>query len=833
MLQQLDPSRACAGPATSVKFCRSLLAVLVLGACSAWAAETTVTPPPMPRATPAERIITKVVAGIISRNHYSQHNLDDQIAKQLFEDYFQKLDSNHSFFLASDIEEFRSYELILDDLLLQGNIDFAFDVYARFLQRVRERVEYCRKRLQEPFDFNVEEFLEVDRTKQPWCKTQEEMDELWRKRLKNKLLIYDIMGETAAVTQEEDLDVPVQRETEPKDKEPAPTAQSPQAPLPDSAAQPQPAPGAAVQPAPTTGDVPTPAPTAGTEGPTVTTLPGTTAAAAKPTETPSERTLKSFETYLHQVESRESIDVLEIYLSALTGVYDPHSSYMAPNTEEDFDISMKLSLEGIGALLSVDDGYVKVAGVLPGGPAEFDGRLKEGDRILQVRQEKEDEPVDIVDTPLRKAVKLIRGTKGTRVYLTIWEAGKPFGSVPVIIDLVRDEVKLTEQEAKMETLSVPLPATAQDAKPDPSTIARVATISLPSFYADFTAKNKGQDEYKSSTRDTHQLIDQAAKDGPVDGLVLDLRGNGGGSLEEAVTLAGLFFGKGPVVQVRKAGGSIQRRDDPDESEAYGGPLIILVDRLSASASEILAAAIQDHHRGVIVGEQQTHGKGTVQTVYHLDQKLQRNSALKDIKAGSLKFTMAKFYRVSGGSTQVRGVTPDIVFPAFTDYLELGESHLPHALPWDDIAPLAVERDVDVEPFLPKLKERSQARVNLDPEFQKLIPMFKEFGEQRKRTEQPLRKEDRIQLQKQEDEWSKRIKDLGNRRTRKHLSGKSKDTETPANDPVLNEACRILADLIVLQRGQALPTTVAASEATTGFARPTAEGVRETAEKAIP
>ncbi|MBT3379655.1 MAG: carboxy terminal-processing peptidase [Lentisphaerae bacterium] len=718
-----------------------------------------------------EKVVSKYVASLMSRYHYSHRRIDDSVSEKLFDEFFDRLDHNRSFLLAADIKEFQSYQTILDDLVLQGQVTIAFDVYERYVQRVRERVAFVKSRLEVPFDFTKDEQMILDRSELPWCASVSELDEVWRKRIKNNMLVYQMM------------EVSRQKKATPEEQQQEKQPEGEGGDTPDEGGA---APGGAKEKA---------------------------SAPVVPRKTPKERVLQFYERYLRQVESREGLEVVELFLSSLTRIFDPHSVYMAPDTEEDFNIAMKLSLQGIGALLNTEDSFVKVAGIIAGGPAELDGQLKEGDRIIAVAQENQ-ESVDVIDMPLRKVVKMIRGPKGTTVYLTVLEAGKGLGSVPVVVDIVRDEVKLTDQEAKSEVrpIMLPLEATAtpgeDKAEENAAREARIGIIYLPSFYADFRAKNSGAKDYKSSTRDVRRLISEAKEKG-MTGLILDLRSNGGGSLEEAIELAGLFFPEGPVVQVRDARGQVKKRHDPDPETIYDGPLLVLIDRLSASASEIVAAAIQDHRRGVIVGEKRSHGKGTVQTVFHLDDRLRRTPIFRQKKAGSLKFTMAKFYRVTGGSTQVKGVTPDVTFASFTDHMELGEEHLPHVMPWDEIEALETEPFVDVTPYVPALSERSQERMSRDPDYQAMLEDIERFAERRDRKTLTLSKAKRVELQQEEEAWSEKLKKSKPRKRRRGSSASSEDEQ--ATDPVLDEALQIIGDMIVLSSDRPLSPVMAAAD----------------------
>ncbi|MBU0755872.1 MAG: carboxy terminal-processing peptidase, partial [Planctomycetes bacterium] len=394
---------------------------------------------------------------------------------------------------------------------------------------------------------------------------------------------------------------------------------------------------------------------------------------------------------LRRIQQINKDDVFRIYMDVFTESYDPHTSYFPPRIAENFDISMKLSYEGIGALLGLEGEYIKIARLIPAGPAEKEGTLQAGDRIVGVAQGEEDETVDVIGWRVDEAVDLIRGPKDTVVRLTILPANQPDSGSTRIVSLLRSEVKLEEQAARKKIVEL------QEGEHR----FKIGVIELPVFYMDFEAAGQGDPDYKSSTRDVEALL-AALKQEEVAGIVFDLRGNGGGSLQEACELTGLFLGGGPVVQVRDASGRIQVIRNPKEPAVYDGPLVVLVDRLSASASEIFAGAIQDTGRGLIVGSC-TFGKGTVQN-------------LTPIEVGRLKITQAKYYRISGGSTQNRGVVPDLLFPQIYDPEQIGESANEEALPWDKIPPAKYTQIDQLTPFLPELQDLHAKRIAQDPEF---------------------------------------------------------------------------------------------------------------------
>lgn len=426
------------------------------------------------------------------------------------------------------------------------------------------------------------------------------------------------------------------------------------------------------------------------------------------TLTSEERTLKRLKTYRIYLEENEPIDVLELFLSTLARLYDPHSAYMSPRSEDDFNTQMQLSFVGIGALLSNEDGYVKVEKVLPGGPAEKSGVLKAADKIIAVGEE-DAVPTDVIDMPINKVVDKIRGEKGTKVFLTILPASGGALAVPKVISIVRGTVELKDSQASSEIKNVKDPLSGKTLK--------IGIIVLPSFYLDFIGINRGDENYRSSTKDVKKILEQFNKE-KVDGVVVDLRSNGGGSLMEAIDLTGLFINHGPIVQTKDSKGNVSVEEDKNEASFYNGPLIVLVNRLSASAAEIFAGAIQDYKRGLIVGDKSTHGKGTVQAVVDLADLISKFGL--DLNGGAIKLTNAKFYRVSGSSTQNKGVTPDIQFKSILDYMDIGENSLEHAMPWDSVhaAKYNVMND-EIPSALPILKKKSEERVKNNPTFKNL------------------------------------------------------------------------------------------------------------------
>jgi carboxyl-terminal processing protease len=408
--------------------------------------------------------------------------------------------------------------------------------------------------------------------------------------------------------------------------------------------------------------------------------------------------------------------VLEIYLEALAQVYDPHSDYMGPEQLKSFEIGMNLSLVGIGATLQSTDGYCKIMELVPGGPAARSGLIKNGDRIVGVAQKQDAEFTDLVDMPLSQSVDLIRGKKGTPVYLNIIPADAADDSVRKTITIVREEIKLEDQQAKAQIIDLPVGDKTQ----------RIGVIDLPGFYA---GDGNGKGAPTSATADVNRLISKLKQEN-VTGIILDLRRNGGGSLQEAIDLTGLFISSGPVVQTRNFEGRLEIGKDKNDKIAYDGPLVVLTSRFSASASEIVAGALQDYGRAVIVGDTSTFGKGTVQTIIPLDRIMQGEGLTPGSDPGALKVTISKFYRPSGKSTQLEGVKADIVIPSLTDLPEIGESDLENPLPWDTIAAVRYPDSKRVGPALETLRTRSDQRVAKTPDFNELKTEIERFRKMR-------------------------------------------------------------------------------------------------------
>jgi carboxyl-terminal processing protease len=491
---------------------------------------------------------------------------------------------------------------------------------------------------------------------------------------------------------------------------------------------------------------------------------------------------KRYKGYLRRLDQVNNDDVFERFMNAFAHTLDPHSSYLSPRNSEEYRIQMSLSYFGIGASLQTEDDFVKIAGIIPGGPAAIDGRLKPEDRITGVGQGSDAEIVDVIGWRLDDVVELIRGPANSVVRLEIIPANALPGSPKKFIELTRDQVKLEEQAAKSDIVTVPREGREW----------RIGVIDVPSFYRDYPALSRGDKDFTSTTKDVKRLIGELEKDG-IDGLVIDLRGNGGGHLTEATALSGLFIDNGPVVQLRNGSGRISRLDDPDPVArvAYAGPLAVLVDRYSASASEIFAAAIQDYERGVIVG-QQTFGKGTVQNLYALDQYMRRED---DKGFGQLTLTIGKYYRVTGESTQHRGVDPDIELPSHINAELIGESVRDSALPWDRIATTRFRAGKPLDGAIESLSTSYEQRAKDDPNFRYQLDMIRATEEITARKTLSLNMEER-RVEREQD-LERRLERENERRAALGLEpAESLDdiSDEDIPDILLDQAAAIVADL---------------------------------------
>ena len=520
-----------------------------------------------------------------------------------------------------------------------------------------------------------------------------------------------------------------------------------------------------------------------------------------------ETLVERYDNLERRIRELNNEDVFQFFMNAFAGSIEPHTAYLSPRSSENFEISMKLSLEGIGALLGRENEYTFISRVVPGGPAEKDGRLKAGDRITAVGQGSDGKMVDVIGWRIDDVVELIRGPKDTVVRLEVLPEDASVSGPATVVDIVRNEVKLEEQAAKSEIIEVPVEGGEEGA------VMKIGVIDLPVFYLDFNGRAQGLSDYRSSTRDVRRLLGEL-KDQGVQGVVVDLRNNGGGSLLEATTLTGLFIDTGPVVQVRNSSGRISMEEDVDPGMAWEGPLAVLVNRYSASASEIFAAAIQDYGRGVVIGEP-TFGKGTVQSLLDLDDYAPADKP----GMGQLKITMAQFFRIDGGSTQNRGVVPDIRFPSAGDPSDYGERSLDNALPWTSIDAARYDPAGDLSRLVAVADSRYQDRMVENEEFAWLLSDISEFNEHADETRVSLLESVGRQEMKEAEEKRAQRKaqrktngpllaaddiladdtdpDLGEYPDEEQVAA-AEDEEEEGPDLLLREAARIVSDMVVLE-----------------------------------
>lgn len=566
-------------------------------------------------------------AEVLSRYHYKPVVLDDVSSSKIFDNYIKSLDGQKVFFLQADIDQFAYARTKLDDAILDEDLTIPFAIFSLYQQRVAERLTYARSLLKQGFDFKKEESYQYAREKADWAKSQDEMNDLWRKRVKNDWLRLKLAGKD--------------------DKSIVDTLD------------------------------------------------------------------KRYDNALKSMTKVKNEDVFQSFMNAYTMTIDPHTNYFGVHASEDFDISMKLSLDGIGAVLQDKDEYTTIRELVVGGPAALSGKLKVGDRIVGVGQGEDGPITDVTGWRLDDTVALIRGTENSIVVLDILPAEAGPDGRHKLIALTRKKINLDQQAAKKSVIEVK----------DGNTTHRIGVIDLPVFYQDFGARQKGDKDFKSATRDVARLLEELKKD-KVDSVLVDLRNNGGGSLDEAIELTGLFIDKGPVLQERDVKGNIKVDNDTNAGVVWNGPLGILINRGSASASEIFAAAIQDYGRGIIIGEQ-SFGKGTVQTVVDLDQLVKNDQP----KFGELKMTVAQFFRINGGTTQLRGVTPDISLPSAADTESFGESSFDNALPWSQIKPAKFTPTGNLKSLIPTLIASHNARISKNKDFQYLMEDIAEFKTQ--------------------------------------------------------------------------------------------------------
>lgn len=625
--------------------------------------------PPSFAPSPQQVQTVQLAAGILKQSPYRAISLDARTSDQIFERYLKALDPEKLIFLQADIERFSPDGARLADAINRGDLHIPFDVFNVYALRVSERLAYARELLKKGFHFDNSESFEFDRDDAPYPRTEKEMRELWRLRVKNDWLQLKLDGKNAPAIRET-LD-------------------------------------------------------------------------------------KRYAKMRSRIDKYKSEDVFQVFMNALASTVDPHTDYFGPAKAAEFEIAMKLSLVGIGAVLHEKDEYTTVRELVPGGPAALSSQLNIGDRIVGIGQGADGRVIDVFGMRLDEVVDLIRGPKDSTVRLHVLPAGAGPDGKHKVITLVRDKISLEQQAARKSVIEVNQAGVSR----------RVGVISLPAFYHDYDARRKGAQDFKSATRDVIRLLDELKQD-RVDGVLVDLRNNGGGSLEEAVALAGLFTGIGPVVQERNAKGQVRVDSSTLPKPVWDGPMGVLINRGSASASEIFAAAIQDYGRGVVIGEP-SFGKGTVQTIIDLDRVAQSDKPT----FGELKMTIAQFFRINGGTTQLRGVTPDIGFPPISDPKRFGESSYENALPWAEIRPASYTPATGFTDLLPMLKSRHASRVARDEDFQGLVEDTARIIAQRTVRRISLNEAERI---KERDLEKARLK------SREEASDSGKDAEKSAD-----------------------------------------------------
>ena len=648
-----------------------------------------------------DAVTAKMAAKLLADYHVSGKGIDDETSKCLYGRFFEALDPAKLYFERTDLDYFRPYETRLDDAVKRGDLSFVNAVYDRYLARLKQRVGYAQRLIDQDFDFTTDESIVSDADEVQWAADPAEINDRWRKRIK-----YDVLQLTLE-------DEPI-------------------------------------------ADI-------------------------------RERLHKRYSNFLSVEQQTEPADKLETFLTALAGCFDPHSSFMSEKTQEDFLISMNLSLEGIGAALQNEDGYVTVKQIIQGGAAEEDGRLHLEDKIIGVAQGGEAEFTDVVEMRIGNVVRLIRGESGTTVRLQILPHD---GGEVQVVDLKRRKIELKDSAVRGDIYNT---ADRLGLPGGP----RVGVVSIPSFYRDFAGANAGVEGFSSTSRDVERVLREFEANGGVDAVVVDLRYNGGGALTEAIQVTGLFIDRGPVVQVKDPTGRIEQQNDEAPGAVYSGPLVVLTNRLSASASEIFAGAIKDYGRGIVVGDETTHGKGTVQNVMPVPPRGLFN--LLGEPQGALKLTIQQFYRVNGDSTQNLGVRSDVVLPSLWDHMEIGESFLDNALEFDRIGAAGFRPVGMASPAVAaQLQRASGARVANDEEFARTLKRIARFEEDQKKTTVSLNES----VRRKEREEIKALSDEDEEDPEERQPGPGEGpvlTEGAYNDEVL----RIVADYLTLLRGDQL------------------------------
>ena len=640
---------------------------------------------------PVDNHLLKLVTAISERAHINQEQIDNESSVEILDTYIETLDSLKVYFLKSDINYFQRYKYLIDESLINGDLEAVFDIFGVYRLRVQQRLSFSIDLINQINSFDTDESYEFRSDNKVWPRSTDQLDDIWRKRVKNDLLSLVLAGQSI-------------------DK-------------------------------------------------------------AKITLN------KRYSRILKRINNYDEENVINIFLNSYMAYLDPHSSYLTPSQAEEYEIQTSLSYEGIGARLQNNEDFIEIVNLIPGGPAEINGTLNPLDKIIGIYEGDSTISTEIIGWDLNDVVKLIRGPKGSKIKLRILPTSTNPDANPFDLTLTRDNVTLEEQAVSSYIKTI----TSDDKE------FEIGVITIPSFYQDFAARRRGDQNFRSTTSDVEKLVSEISEIG-IDALIIDLRGNAGGLLDEAVSLTGLFIDQGPVVQLKDMEGNLEVIDDPSFGSIYDGPLAIMVDRYSASASEIFAAAVQDYERGLVIG-QKTFGKGSVQNLYPLD----RYSRYKSKKGfGQLTLTIAKYYRVTGEGTQNKGVSPDIVLPSFINDEIIGEETKINPLPWDKILGLNFETYTNLQTTINLVEKNFELRKSNNLALDFLIEDIAEFNKTSQMNSVSLnmeiRKQDRDERTKNNTiRRETRLDELGIENTASFDEFSSKT--------ILNEAYLMVIDLI--------------------------------------
>tara|TARA_Y100001970_G_scaffold284449_1_gene401842 strand:- start:696 stop:2777 length:2082 start_codon:yes stop_codon:yes gene_type:complete len=682
------------------KFKKIILAIVLVIPLNVLANNDEQNIPKILQLKPEDAYLTRLVAAISERAHYSQSTINNESSIKILNEYIDTLDRNKMYFSQSDIIYFQRYKYQLDDSLRDGELRPIFDIFSTYRLRVQQRLDHSLQVIDSIDGFESDEEYQFKNTKNKWKYDENVINSEWTKKTTNDLLSLVIAGQELKTAK----------------------------------------------------------------------------------ETLNKRYLR----FIKRINEYEEQDILNIFLNAYMNHLDPHSSYLNPSEAEEYEIQTSLSYQGIGARLQTNDDFIQIVDLIPGGPAFKDGTIKPLDKIIGVYDD--EKMIDVIGWDVNEVVKLIRGPKGSVITLKILPSDQDGDAIPYDIELTRDEISLEEQAASSFIKTII----------DDGQEYQIGVIKIPGFYQDYAARRRGDKDFKSTTSDVKKIVSEFKEIG-IDGIVIDLRGNSGGLLDEATGLTGLFIDDGPVVQLKDMENNIEIIDDPIPGTIYDGPISVVIDRFSASASEIFAAAIQDYSRGLVIG-QKSFGKGSVQNLYPLD----RYSRYKSEKGfGQMTLTIAKYYRVNGSGTQNKGVIPDITLPSFIDETVVGEENKNNTLPWDQIIGLDYSKDPELEVTKSIITRNHQIREKDDPAIQYMndeIDYFEKESEIDLITLNYKKRLERRDLKKDEVEG---------RRTRKLLElgyDDNYDFDDFRNETILNQVYSVMLDMI-MQKHQSASSSI--------------------------